>query len=1421
MASTEGVNIVISGDASQAEKAIKDVSSAIDGVKGTDVKITADASQAIGEAGKLASTVENINDAHAEITADSSQAVDEAGKASNAMENVNDAHAEITADGSQAIDEAEKVANAEENIKDAHSTITADGSQAINELERLEELIFGIDRKKVEFQVKGVVRDEQGRLRDLSGKFLKMGKEAGDAFASGTTSGIKSIEKSVKAMLANQVGGQISSFFGSILTGIESTAKKVTGIVSGMVKSALSIGGGFEAQMTTVQVISGAVGKDLEDLTQKAREMGATLPITAKDAAMAMTALAQRGMQARDILATVSEVANLTISQGVDMGSAADLLGSTMTNFGIAVSDASKITAVFNNACNQSALNMSRFISAMKYVGPAAGAVNMSLTEAVAAMEAIANAGLTGEMTGTGLAMVLSKLVSKSQIMGVKTKELDGSLRPLKDIFIELKNAGFSLTDAVEAFGQRGSKAALALARNSDKLAENEERLKDWGSTQTAVNAKAKTFTNTMAAFRSAVEEFHIEVFNQIKDQSKEAVGGITELTRAFSKWVGETQIAGKSLNAFLDGLGFKIPSGATFESLLKRFDVQAFVNRIKELGSTLKSIGESIASAFSTIKTPLLWLIEHLDAFVQISFWGWILGKGLQIPMAIMGIVTSFKAFYDISKSLIALSWAKLMSPVSASPFGAIGILAGAGVGLGIYVASKEIEKREELRKALDEEKRYLSEQDKADLTLPVDIQLDFKTGFEKLPESWTKASDKVREEANAFIKELQENFRVKVAAALDYVARKFPELADAIKDMGTVSNSTLRQITAALQGDEKAFEALPEHLKKVTEHINAVDAGLVRYGVDFYGVTQKYREFRKEVEKPAQKDESTVFLEEMSASIKSIMTDLPAEIERANKFLGGANGQLAVNVSLSKAQSKLDNFVKTASEKYALPKEIVGNALFQQLEKLAQAGNNTAQALINGWKGAGDSLDTFLADAKDAITYLEASPDKFLPSLRSFMNNIQKIDPLTGKVTEGFKKAHAALVQWSKTTFDGLMNRISKLSKAAERGFISKRAVEKELVRVAPEIKLQVVKDLYADRDKYGSEANFLAVVANEFSSKIEEIAGKTGNKFLAEEYAGMSGVAIGRSIIRDVEKQLGVGQQVTVDGIKQPIQNLETALNNLSQNISNATNTTQQGNQQRNGNNTQPEATNYSASIEQALQGINNISSGVQEVTTAVNNGVNSLISTVVGVSSPTNTETANFQGVIDALTDNTSALGRASEAVLSLVNFSGNTSQGALYNPDDDYHMLVTDIQNAFAPVSQNIQNLSGNIDALRISTEGNIDALSQFQSALSSETATPDSQNLSSAFAPLTEAVQSLSTAISTLQAAQQANSSAIGEVISAVRSVENAIKSMNAGNNYDIDINQQGFVIEKKSDADMLARSTLSALRSGIGNGGV
>ena len=75
----------------------------------------------------------------------------------------------------------------------------------------------------------------------------------------------------------------------------------MAGAVTTVMKSALSIGGGFEAEITNVKVISGATEEQLDMLIKKAREMGATLPITAKDAATAMKMLAQRGTSVNDI----------------------------------------------------------------------------------------------------------------------------------------------------------------------------------------------------------------------------------------------------------------------------------------------------------------------------------------------------------------------------------------------------------------------------------------------------------------------------------------------------------------------------------------------------------------------------------------------------------------------------------------------------------------------------------------------------------------------------------------------------------------------------------------------------------------------------------------------------------------------------------------------------------------------------------------------------------------------------------------------------------------------------------------------------------------------------------------------------------------------------------------------------------------
>jgi hypothetical protein len=310
--------------------------------------------------------------------------------------------------------------------------------------------------KDITKEIAPVVSEYGKQLAKLKEEAAKAGKEAREAF-------VKEFGSA-----SAEVGKSLEAGFGFVYKSIAAGAAAVTTAVGAFTATALNVGGDFEKQMNRVAIISGASAEELGLLTDKAREMGKTLPIMAKDAAEAMEIMAQRGTAVKDILTSVADVTNLAISQNISLADSADLLGSTITNFGFAMEDASKITDMFNNASNQSALSVSSLIEGLKYIAPAAAAANQTLDGTLAAMEVLANSGLKGSMIGTGLSGVITKLSQSSKVLGVATKDLNGNMRPLADIFSELHDRGITLAEATKTFGAYSSKAALNLAKYGD-----------------------------------------------------------------------------------------------------------------------------------------------------------------------------------------------------------------------------------------------------------------------------------------------------------------------------------------------------------------------------------------------------------------------------------------------------------------------------------------------------------------------------------------------------------------------------------------------------------------------------------------------------------------------------------------------------------------------------------------------------------------------------------------------------------------------------------------------------------------------------------------------------------------------------------------------------------------------------------------
>ncbi len=83
---------------------------------------------------------------------------------------------------------------------------------------------------------------------------------------------------------------------------------------------AVKVASDFDSAMSQVAAVSGATGKDLEALRDKAREMGSKTKFSASEAAEAMNYMAMAGWKTNDMLSGIEGIMNLAAASGEDLG---------------------------------------------------------------------------------------------------------------------------------------------------------------------------------------------------------------------------------------------------------------------------------------------------------------------------------------------------------------------------------------------------------------------------------------------------------------------------------------------------------------------------------------------------------------------------------------------------------------------------------------------------------------------------------------------------------------------------------------------------------------------------------------------------------------------------------------------------------------------------------------------------------------------------------------------------------------------------------------------------------------------------------------------------------------------------------------------------------------------------------------------
>ena len=102
---------------------------------------------------------------------------------------------------------------------------------------------------------------------------------------------------------------------------------KALGEIKDAYMDCINTAGDFEASMSNVEALSGASGNELEALSDKAKEMGATTKFTAGESADALSYMALAGWNTQSMLEGISPVLNLAAAANMDLPAIARACG--------------------------------------------------------------------------------------------------------------------------------------------------------------------------------------------------------------------------------------------------------------------------------------------------------------------------------------------------------------------------------------------------------------------------------------------------------------------------------------------------------------------------------------------------------------------------------------------------------------------------------------------------------------------------------------------------------------------------------------------------------------------------------------------------------------------------------------------------------------------------------------------------------------------------------------------------------------------------------------------------------------------------------------------------------------------------------------------------------------------------------------
>lgn len=576
-------------------------------------------------------------------------------------------------------------------------------------------------------------------------------------------------------------------------------------------RETINAGMNFEQGMAQVAAVSGASAEEIDQLTAKAKEMGASTKFSATESAEAFNYMAMAGWKTEDMLNGIEGIMNLAAASGADLATTSDIVTDALTAMGYEAGDAGHLADVMAAAASNANTNVEMMGATFQYAAPLVGAMGYNMEDTAVAIGLMANAGIKADKAGTALRSILSRLSAPPKecadamdTLGISLTDSEGNMKSLDRVMQDLRDAFSDLSEtqqtemAKSLAGQEAMSGLLAIvnAAPADYAKLTKAVQESEGAAQSMADTMNDTVAGQMTLLKSQIEGVQIEIFEKLAPALREGIDKISEYIASVN-WdkVGE-KLGDFALNAV--------------EFFIK------IVEHGEDIIEILKSIGKVLVVTF-------------------------VASKLLSFISTVANLVTTFKTLKTATEA--ATTAQKLLNLAEAStPIGmVVAAVAGLTTGL-IYLATRTKEAEQVTANLTDSEREQIeavNEMSKAyaDMKSARDESVSAITAeygkYEELAaelDTLVDANGQVKkgyeDRAGFIVTTLNEALGLEMELT-DGVIQNYKEQKQAIEDLietkkaQAILEANESGYTEAIQNEKEALNNLTETSKIYNEHL------------------------------------------------------------------------------------------------------------------------------------------------------------------------------------------------------------------------------------------------------------------------------------------------------------------------------------------------------------------------------------------------------------------------------------------------------------------------------------------------------------------------------------------------------------------------------------------------------------------------